>query len=230
MYCNPTTVRELTPLLTTEAISDAQIINFINRAESKLNLHLGRRYQIPIAKNDNLTGTVSVVQGTTTVTGSGTDFSSEVSVGDYIYIVSTKEALRVSETGGGALTVSSNALNTASGSAFFVMPSEIVTASEYLSAKLIVQTHFSEQDYNQETQTFDQSYNDVAMDIINSICGNSIPDRLPGDIRSDYYNTDLVPQATGNNNARLVYVNTTNDARQIIDNISANIVSTHFYL
>lgn len=230
MYCNASTVRELTPLMTTECISDAKIRNFIVRAESKLNLHIGRRYQIPIVKNDNLTGTISISSGNNTITGSGTDFINEIKVGDYIYPSSSNEAMRVETVTALNLTVSADAVNTVSSSSFFVLPPEIVTASEYLSAKLIVQTYFSEQDYNQETQTFDESYNAVAMDIINSICGNAILDRKPGDIRSDYYNTDLVPQATAKNNARLVYIGNTNTARTRVNEFSVNLTSGDFYL
>jgi hypothetical protein len=230
MYCNANTVRELTPLLTTEAITDTKIRDFIRRAESKLNLHLGRRYVVPIVKNDNLTGTISISAGSTTINGSGTDFSNEIAVGDYIYPLTTKEAMKVTAVGGTALTVSANAVNAVSSSSYFVLPPEIVTASEYLSAKLIVQTYFSEQGYNQETSTFDSVYNEVAMDIINSICGNSILERKPSEIRSDYFNTDLQTQSTGNNNARLVYINNTNAARQRVDEFSANLTSSDFYL
>jgi hypothetical protein len=217
--------------MTIEAITDAQIETFIRRAESKLNLHLGRRYIMPVVKHDNLSGTISISAGTDTVSGVGTDFINEVFIGDYIYPLTTREAMRISAIAdAGTLTVSANAIQAVSSSAFFVLPSEIVTASEYLSAKLIVQTYFSEQDYNQETQTFDRIYNEVAMDIINSICGNSILDRRPSEIRSDYFNTDLQMQATGNNNARLVYINNTNEARQRVDEFSVNLTSRDFYL
>ena len=84
MYCNASLVRGLTPLLTTEAISDENIREFIYQAESILNNGLGKRYAVPISVKSNLSGTIAITANNGTLTGSNTSFLSEVYPGDII--------------------------------------------------------------------------------------------------------------------------------------------------
>ena len=235
MYSNASLVRVLTPLLTTETITDAQIRDFISMADAKLNLHLGRRYVVPVVKQTAylLTGTISMSASSNSITGTGTDFTNEILVDDYIYPTKTRETLKVSNVSASTITTSSDSINGFTASTWFIIPTEIVTASRYYAAKLIVQTHFSEKDYNQDTSTFDKTYNALAMDIINTICANSVasmnakPNTVP---MSDYYNSELQTQSTSNNNARLVYINNSNSSRQRNDEHNTALSSADFYL
>lgn len=235
MYSNASLVRVLTPLLTTEAISDSEIRDFIVSADAKLNIHLGRRYVVPIVKKDDylLSGTISMSSSSTTISGTGTDFTNEVLVDSFIYPIKTQEVMKVTDVTASTLTVSANSVNGFTDSTYFLLPPEIVTASRYYAAKLIVQTHFSEKDYNQETATFDSTYNAVALDIINTICANSVaqmnkkPNLVP---MSDYFNSELKEQVTANNNARLVYIGNNNSAAAITTRNDCYINSLDFYL
>jgi len=206
MYCNPTMVRALTPLLTTEAVTDSQILEFIFQAESILNLGLARRYSTPITAVTNLTGTIATTASQTGITGTSTLFTTQVFPGDVIYCIDTREALKVSSiTNATTIVASAAALYSESSSSFFVIPREIVTASMYHAAMLIILCHFSEQAYNQETGRFTTQYNAIAKDLITQIS------------KGDYYNTSLTAQADSKNNARLAYINTTSDVRTFID-------------
>lgn len=206
MYCNPTLVRALTPLLTSEAISDTSILEFIYQAESILNLGLNRRYATPITKTDNLTGTIATTAGQTGISGTSTLFTTEVFPGDIIYCIDTREALKVSSiTNATTIVASAAALYTETSSSFFIMPREIVTASMYHAAMLIILSHFSEQAYNQETGRFNTQYDAIAKSLIMQIS------------KGDYYNTDLTAQSESKNNARLPYINTSGDVRTFID-------------
>lgn len=235
MYSNASLVRDLTPLITTEVLDDAGIRDFIISADAKLNLHLGRRYIVPVVMEDQylLSGTISMSANSTTITGTSTDFTDEVLVDDFIYPIKTREVMKVSNVSSTTVTVSADSINGFTGSTYFILPPEIVTASRYYAAKLIVQTHFSEKDYNQETSTFDKTYKAVAMGIVNTICANSVasmnkkPNLVP---MSDYYNDKLKAQLTSRNNARLVYINNTNASRTRNDEHDVCLSSGDFYL
>jgi hypothetical protein len=214
MYSNPTLVRALTPLLTTEAISDTSILEFIYQAESILNLGLAKRYVTPITKDSNLTGTIASTASNSTITGTSTLFLTEVFPGDILYCIDKREAYKVSSIASNtSLTISTNALYTESSSSFFVLPREMVTASMYQAAMLIVLTHFSEQAYNQETGVFNTQYTMIAKNLIDVIS------------RGEYLNTDLTEQVSTKSAARLVTVSISNDLREYIDDCQELIIN-----
>ena len=215
MYCNASLVRGLTPLLTTEAISDENIREFIYQAESILNNGLGKRYAVPISAKSNLSGTIAITANSATVTGSNTSFLSEVYPGDIIQVNDTREALKVlSVASNTSLTASSNAVYTDASSSFFVIPRDIVTAAMYLTAMLIILTHFSEQAYNQDTATFNTQYSLIAKDLIESIT------------KGDYLNTDIVKQVDSKNANRYITVTTSGDIRSFVNDSESLILES----
>ena len=90
-YSNAYCIRQLTPLL--NAISDKSIMIFNRKAESSFNPLIASRYKIPVQKAVNLTGTITVIDGNRTVTGTSTLFTTEVFPGEMIYINKTREIL-----------------------------------------------------------------------------------------------------------------------------------------
>lgn len=215
MYSNPGLVRKLTPLLTTEAISDSDILEFINQADSILNQALAKRYVVPVTAKISLTGAIAITAGSATITGSGTAFLSELYPGDIICALDTREVFKVlSIASNTSLTVTSNALYSDASSTFFVMPREIVTASQYYSAMLIILTHFSEQAYNQETGAFNNQYALIAEKLIDSISSG------------DYLNVNLAKQSDSASAARYIIVNTANDIRSFTDDAEKLIIES----
>lgn len=217
MNTNAYSVRQLTPLLASDKPNDAEIRAFIKRAESSINIHLAKRYFVPVEKLVNLSGTISTSKADedidpiespyNIVTGSGTKFLTELSVLDTIHVNKTKEALKIkSITSDTELIVESNACNTSTSSTFFVIPESLVTISEYLTAQLILITHFSEKAYNQETERFNKQFEYFAKDILNVIKNGQF---LDSTLRLASDNESL---------ARLGYVGINNDVRTYTDN------------
>jgi hypothetical protein len=216
MYTNASLVRNLTPLLTTEAIATDKIVEFIFQAESIINMGLAKRYATPIVR-DNLTGTISTTTNNATVTGSGTAFLTELLPGDVIQVGKTKEAIRVlSIASNTSLTGSSaGAVDySTSGSNFFVIPREIVTVSTYYTAMLIILAHFSEQAYNQQTGQFVTQYNMIAEPLLKEI------------VAGDYLNTDLTEQTATKNAKRYITVNTSSDIRSFVNDAEDLIIES----
>lgn len=217
MYTNAFSVRELTPLLNANKPTDSEIRGFIKRAESIINQWIAKRYLTPIQKANNLTGTISTIKASSdldviespynTITGSGTSFLSEVKALDMIYVVSTGEALKVlSVESDTSIICTSNACIDSTDSEFFIIPDTLVTCSEYMTAQLILISHFSEKAYNQETETFFRQFDMIAKSLIESLRNGS------------YFDNTLVTQSDTNTNARLVYVGIDNDVRSYVDN------------
>ncbi|MDX2084692.1 MAG: hypothetical protein SFZ03_04820 [Candidatus Melainabacteria bacterium] len=71
-----------------------------------------------VAQSANLTGTVSVSSGSSTVTGSGTSFSTQFQVGDVIAVTGSESRRITTISSNTALTVASNFSTTASGATY----------------------------------------------------------------------------------------------------------------
>lgn len=187
MYSNADMVKELVFLVENNTdITDAEIRTFGRRAESLINQWLGNRYIVPIVPSDDSgypTGTISTVATTTAITGVGTTFTSDTKAGDVIYVTDTDEAIRIGSVTDATNSVSDfNAVNTATGSTYFVIPAEVVTVSEYLTAHLLIITHFSEQAYNQQTNTWNSQFKTFAEPLLKQIEAG------------DYYNRTIKEQ------------------------------------
>jgi len=226
MYTNPFCIRELTSLLTQSKISSSEIRGFQRRAESKINLCLAAQFDITdgISKLSNLTGTIQTVKGSQALIGTSTLFTTELKIGDMVRVNSTGEAFRIEEIiDNTSLLVSFNSttlegtpVQNTSLSTFITIPDEIVTATEYETAALVLQKNFSEQSYNQDTKLFFESYQKYSSPIIK---------RLES---GDYYNASLTPQTDEQTLARLVYINNSNDIRTMSDNALDILTSSDF--
>jgi hypothetical protein len=193
MYSNAYMCRELTPLLNDVADpSDSELRSLIRDSESKMNLWLASKYSIPVLPNSYLTGTISVSKGDKMITGSGTSFTSLLP-GQVIQITSTGEVLRVEAIESDTLSTSdSEAVITFSGSTFWIVPDELVTASKYLATHLTIMLYFSEKTINQDNvEKFDNRLKYFADDIIKQLQ------------KGEYLNTSLVAQVASKGRGRL---------------------------
>lgn len=212
-------VRELTPLLIdNNNPTDTKIRSIIRDVDSKIGLWLATRYVNPIIPTSYLTGTISISKDDKTLEGSGTTFTNLLP-GQSIQITGTGEVLRILTINSNtSITFDSEAVNAASGSTFWIIPDELVTASKYLSAHLIIMLYFSEKTINQDNvEKFDRRLEFFATDIIKRI------------ETGDYLNTSLTEQIDSKNHARLLYSSTSNDIRTRINtNHDLFISSTDF--
>jgi hypothetical protein len=208
-YSNAFCIRELTPLL--DSILDKRIMSFNRRAESIINPCFGNRYKIPVEKKQNLTGTITTIDGNATITGVGTLFTTEVFPGEMIHVNKSKEALRIlsiqSDTlltvdheevtnSVGIKSYPGRPLYAVSASTFFVIPDQIVTLSEYETARLLLMPTLADRARNREDQkrAFLDEYEMIAKPIM---------DKLREGL---YYDSTLKSQIAANSTGRNVEV------------------------
>lgn len=221
MYSASSFIRELSPLLTnTSDPTNLLITRFIRKAEaSKINAWLGSRYTIPIQPKVFPDGTIAVTNADATVTGTGTTFTDDLQVNDTIQIDGTKEVLRVlSITSDTELEATSTAVTSKSGSAWFVLPDDIVTASEFTSAYLLIIYKFAEQTSNQEeVQKYIERMNLLAGDIIEQLKSG------------DYINPDL-EEATSASQVNQPGYDDTSDLRSLVETNDSLFINSNFVL
>jgi hypothetical protein len=193
-YTYPESVRELTPLF--KAMTPEIIQSFIFRAEAKINRRLGGKYAIPLRKQVGYysTGLVSITANSTTLSGVSTEFTSEIVEGQMLYLVGSREAVKVqSITDDDTIVLFHAVTRTATSSSFWVIPDEITTASEYLTASMLIEKEFSRQAYNQEgVKSFRNQYELLAKEEIDGL------------LLGNYYNDELVAQSSSKNEARII--------------------------
>lgn len=203
-YTYPDSVKDLTPLF--KALAASTVNRFIQRAESKINRRLGGKYAIPLQKlpGNYLTGTISVGSGSASVTGVGTLFTQQVVEGDMLYVIDSREPIRIklidSDT---TLTLEHNAQRTATNSSFWDIPESIATATEYLAASLLIRREFSKQAYNQETEKWSGEYERIAKE------------EIDGFLMGNYYDTSLVAQTAAKTAARIIQINDTESSERV---------------
>jgi hypothetical protein len=218
LYTNAKLIRDLTPLLTQSEISDSEINRFANHFEVRFNNLIGRRYKVPVIGNAidfdsdgsrfgyKVTGTIATTQDNTTITGTSTIFNTQLFENDIIRVGIHGECFQISSINSDtSLSTNNGALNTKSGQDLYLIPPEISMVSSYYSAQAIIMEHFSEQAFNQQTESFQKNLEMFAKPSYDSL------------INGDLFLSQLKLQTTANNNARLVYVNSSNDRRVMID-------------
>jgi hypothetical protein len=193
-YTYPESVRELTPLF--KAMTPEIIQSFIFRAEAKINRRLGGKYAIPLRKQVGYysTGLVSITGGTNSLVGVSSEFTTELIEGQMLYLVGSREAVKVqSITNDLNIVLSHDVTRTATSSSFWVIPDELVIASEYLTASLLIEKEFSRQSYNQEgIKSYRNQYELLAKEEIDGL------------LMGNYYNSELVAQTSSKNEARII--------------------------
>jgi hypothetical protein len=209
MLSNPFLVRELIPQITVDRDNptNQNIINRIRDVDSKISLWLSPKYKNnPIQPNDYLTGTITVNKDSGAINGTSTTFAS-LQPGQVIQIVSTGEVLQIDQINSDTLiTSNSNAFYDATGSSFWVVPDELVTASKWMTGHVITMLYFSEKTLNQDNvEKFDTRMQNFAGDIIKELKSGL------------YLNTDLMAQSSDKAPGRLIYINTDNDIRERVD-------------
>ena len=130
MYTNPRAVRQLVSLFQSTGnsnnlrnVTDEILRAFIAKSDSKVNSQLGSRYIVPVEVIDEfkLSGTVTTtpantddepIDGTNNIlTGVGTSFLTQLFPNDMVYIMGTREALKVkSVTSDTSLLFESNSI------------------------------------------------------------------------------------------------------------------------
>ena len=172
--------------------TDSKIRNRIRDAESKIFMWLANRYATPLLPNTYLTGTITVYKGSSNITGTSTTFT-DLQIGQTIQIVSTGEALQIETIENDTLiTCNSEVVSDASGSTFWVIPDELVTASKYLATHLTIMLHFPEKTLKQDNvEKFDRRMEYFAGDILKKLSSG------------DYFNSDLIPTIATEGRGRL---------------------------
>jgi hypothetical protein len=176
-------------------IPETTIFKHRIRAESKINSKLKSKFQTPIVvKSDyRLSGDFLTQAGSTTINGISTLFNDELMEGQTIYCMETKEPLMIK-------TINSNlslelfypAKKTTFSGHGWVIPEEIVTATEFYTASLLLQYEYSDKAYNQEGDIYQKGYHKKAMEEIDNL------------LNSGAYNYKLEPQLAVGNEARLI--------------------------
>lgn len=216
-YTYPESVRELTPLF--KALTPEIIQSFIFRAESKINRRLGGKYAIPLRKQVGYysTGQVSITTATNTLVGVSTEFTTEIVEGQMLYLVGSREAVKVqSITDNLNIVLFHDVVRTATASSFWVIPDELVVASEYLTASLLIEKEFSRQGYNQEgVKSFRNQYELLAKEEIDGL------------LVGNYYNSELVAQTGSKNEARAIRV-FPNETMDLTQNFITEVNSSAF--
>jgi hypothetical protein len=164
-------------------IPETTIFKHRIRAESKINSKLKSKFQTPIVvKSDyRLSGDFLTL------------FNDELMEGQTIYCMETKEPLMIK-------TINSNlslelfypAKKTTFSGHGWVIPEEIVTATEFYTASLLLQYEYSDKAYNQEGDIYQRGYHKKAMEEIDNL------------LNSGAYNYKLEPQLAVGNEARLI--------------------------
>lgn len=218
MYSAISFIRELSPLLVDSSNpSDNDIWKFIRRAESvKINAWLGERYKVPLVPTSYLTGTITVNADSKIVTGSSTTFTSDLNVFDVVQIASSGEVVRVASIESNTqFTATSEIVTSASASSFWIMPDEIVTASEFITAYMLIDFYFAEQASNQdEVEKYIDRMLKFAGDIIDQLKNG------------DYINDDLTSATDAERVGEISYSDTSDFRELIEDNDELFIDST----
>lgn len=219
MFSNTSFLRELSPLLVDSTNpTDLLATKFIRKGEaSKINVWLGGRYAIPIQPKVFLDGTITVIADSNVVTGSSTTFTDDLCVNDTIQITSTKEVLRVlSIDSNTSFIATSEAVTSKAASTYWVVPDEIVTASEFISAYLLIDFYFAEQASNQEeVEKYIARFDKFVGDIIEQMS------------KGDYINPDL-EEATSSQQSMLPSYSDSSDLRTLIENNDTLFISEAF--
>lgn len=218
MYTNPRAVRQLVSLFQSTGntnslrnVTDEVLRAFIAKSDSKVNSQISSRYIVPIEVIDEykLTGTVTTtpastdtdpIDGTNNIlTGVGTSFTTQVFPNDMIYIMGTREALKVkSVTSDTSLLFESNSIYQATASKIFIIPESIVTVSEYYAAQMVLLSYKSDVSYEQDVMPLFNEHSKVIQPIIDELK------------KGRFYNTELKPQAAGKTLARFVRITQNN--------------------
>lgn len=220
MYTNPFLVKSCTPLFSsivssgvgTKSFFEKDFLRAILKGDSIIDLYLKPRYITPITKisSELCSGTISTTKVTNpdetqiespynTIIGTNTQFISELNFGDVIFIKNSKEALEVEDIiSNTELRVSSNANFTASGSEFFVIPSDIVTASTFKACQLMLMFNFSEQEYSQDTRPFFEKFNSEVKPILTRMEDG------------DFFDSTLEERSISQNSGRFFKISNTN--------------------
>lgn len=216
MYTNPFLVKSCTPLFSsivtsnvgTKSFYEKDFLRAILRGDSIIDGYLKPRYFTPVSKVENCTGTVSSTKVTdpdnepvqdpyNTIIGVNTKFLTELSFGDVIFIKTSKEALEVEEIiSDTELKVSSNANFTASNSEYFVLPTDLVTASSFKACQLMLMFNFPEHSYNQEARPFFEQFEKEAKPILTRM------------EKGDFYDSSLEERENTQNTGRLFKIST----------------------
>lgn len=211
-YVSAIEVRKRSKLLQKSDISDADIEDFIDESESHIHECIGSIYDFPVNPLILPTGTISTISGSPVIIGLNTLFKTEsklqgIKPRTHLYIVDSNEVIVIQSITNETELIAKQfkikypgldeetipCLNiSVTDSQFYIIPEEICTADKYYSAKLILQEHFSEQSYNQETKAFYDEYDKTAGNIISKI------------EEGRYYNNKLIPQVDAQSSPRLV--------------------------
>ena len=221
MYSNASFIRELSPLLVNaDNPTDLIIHRYIRKAESgKIDIWLGSKYAIPLTPKVFLDGTISVISGSATVIGITTTFTDDLQINDTVQIASTKEVLRVlSISSNTEFEATSDAITTKSGSSFWIIPDEIVTCSEFITAWMLIEF------YNYIEQAGNQEEVNKYADRMLLVAGNIIKQLEDG----SYLNTDLTAAPEASAAARLPSYNDTSDLRELIENNDTLFINSEF--
>jgi len=189
-------VREVAPdLLTTSAISDSLIQNFIDDSSSYIDSLLAKFFVIPLKYLSKKTGTITGIYDENIISGINTIFTEEIFARNYIKILKTSEVLKIenilSET---SLNTTSKIITSFENSEYLMIPKEISTAQKYYCTSLILTEHFSEEAYNQSAKSLAEIYAQKADKILDVY------------LKSGYYNSDLVKQNFSKTPARVINI------------------------
>lgn len=167
--CLPTDVRATNSLL--KATSDADLLTFIEDAETYIFTALAKKYYIPFESADQIQLKVSITNASNIVIATTSDFSNYnkkdfISINNDVFLI-------IEKTSNSQIKVSRNLDYTGSDLKALFFPKEIVFAIKYFAAKLALIKSFTEQSYNQDTIPFFKNFDTIYNPIIKSIVDGS---------------------------------------------------------
>lgn len=176
-------------------ISEELIINQRVMAESVINSLLKSKFITPVTlkKEFHITGNFRVIRESNIVQGIGSKFISELEEGSTIYCQESKEPLLIKTIiNDNSLELTFPAKKTCNMGSGWIIPSEIVFASVFYTAHLLLQYEFSDKSYSQDSSHFQNSYKKQAIESIDKL------------LNYPAYNYKLEPQVSKGNEARLI--------------------------
>lgn len=203
IYTNVSEVRNLSKLLSTSSITDAEIKSIILDAERYVNSQLQSVYKIPVLPILSKTGLISVSASSASITGTNTLFLSELIEGDTLFINNTRECLTVlTISTNTSITANTTAITATSNSSFKVVPYQLVMATKYRATSLIEMKDYSDRviqgfgdsvkKWDNECDKFIKSYADLYHDslVIQQDAVNTTA-RMCSVVENDSYSNSL---------------------------------------